>query len=922
LRLAHARARLRDRAVSPPTEALLELTLRLSDLRHPTKPMRLFMDLGLDPVFDSLRIEGRGDSTVQDLSANFHVRLRGLHPPAAAAYLAQLGLRPGGDTLDLTMNAALSLAAVNPPGPDGVVPPSPLKGSLKLEDIVAILDGKKAAELKLLTIDVDSADSSHAKIAKVVVNGAHAFAERTAQGGVRAWGFELAPALATPAKPTTMPTEAPTTAPAGPFKWEVAQLDISDIRANFHDNAVSPPANLSMALNHLTIRDLVDDPTRRDVPATIDGEITVPGVVRAMKISGSAKPFALEKTGKITLAAEGIRPDALKPYLDALGVESELKDATVACAILANGRVDPAGRFAGAANITNVQVKDGADLLTFDGVTIDGLAVDPADNRVRVETVELSGPQLSARRDKSGAFVALGMRIKPPAKATTKPAAAPATQPAPLVASAAPTTRDAPLDAFAALATRPVVPLDGDAAPATQPVPLVASAAPATQPAGVPLKLEIGRFTWKDVKFRLEDQAVEPPASVELTDAGIEVANISINTDPAAADAPTTQPGTFKAWLTAPGSAGNIVASGTIAPKPSGVALDANVSGSKMNLAVLAPYLKSFGIEPTLTDGALELHATADVAQTDSGLITSAAVDKLRYLDGAEELAGIDGLKVTDLKLGEEIDVAAIEVTKPRAAIARDADGSFVAGGIRIRFPMPPQEETPPIIATVRKLQVHDAAIRWTDRAVQPPVDTTGRASVQLDNLVVGKDSAEQAKLQLAAALEGVIDSAEIDGTLSLAPKDVQAHLTINAQGVKEGALASYLPPGTRITLKDGQFRTKLDAVVRELEQGGQSAQIDVTGLDYRDGETSLLKFDAAKLAVDRIDLPRALAIDEISLAGFETSATLGADGSTRLLGVTLAAAADASESVAPATQPAPPQAAAEPPTSQPVTAP
>jgi hypothetical protein len=125
------------------------------------------------------------------------------------------------------------------------------------------------------------------------------------------------------------------------------------------------------------------------------------------------------------------------------------------------------------------------------------------------------------------------------------------------------------------------------------------------------------------------------------------------------------------------------------------------------------------------------------------------------------------------------------------------------------------------------------------------------------------------------------------------------------------------LPPGVATNLSDGRFRATIEASSAIQHAGGRDAHLTVKQLDWREGEsTPLASFDSAVISASRIDpAGNVFAIDEISLKGLETGASIDKDGKPRLLGLKTL-------DVAPTTAPAPKDdAATTMPTTKPASA-
>ncbi|HSV12746.1 MAG TPA: DUF748 domain-containing protein, partial [Tepidisphaeraceae bacterium] len=909
-RLQHLRLHVRDRSLTPALDTVLAMDLRLSNLGSPTRPAHFEMNVECDPMLDSLQIDGEGHSGGKTLDATINVLARGIRLKPLAAYLQPLGIRPVADGITLRASGRVRTApTANDNG---------FAGALVLDKVSATADQQEALALDRLSLDATSIDNTSIRLSRLALDGVRAIADRDGNGRLRVAGVEWDPSLiARPsaASPHTELGGTPTTriesredirvvgVPPNPAwsgkpsplavllaePWSLGEIVVTNLKTTFHDQSVTPAADLSLVSDQIAIRNIDHNPHQLDTAATLAGTLSAPGIVQEIKLSGSAKPFAAKKAFLLAVDAHGIRPDALRAYLDQIGVESHLQDAAFSCSINGSVSLDADSKLRADANLETISLSDGGiDLLKFPAISMAGASLDPATGRIRVDALEVSGPTTSLRREHDGALAALGLRTK---------------------------RRVASASAANVAAVEPAV-----------------AAAPHL-PTALPL-VEIGHFAWSDAHIELADDAVSPGAKVNLSDLGVDVTNFRTT---AAADA---APGQIRAWFAAPNIADRLSVDGTITPASNGVAVDLQIDGRKVTAAAIAPYLASLGVEPVLQKGTLAAHARAEVSQATDGLKASLSADHVRYSDGDRELAAVDALNIKDVGIrAGEISVGEIDVDHARAAVARDADNSFLAAGVRVRaltsspgtpgggrgegdferrtvleisnHPSPLPEYRArgpelPFAVVLGKLHVSDSSIDWNDAAVQPSVSTTASVNLDLDHLTLGR-SAGPAALSLSAKVAGTIDDAKITGTVLAAPDKQAATLEISATGVRAGALAAYLPPGTIVSLKDGQFHTKIDAAVSLNPAGGRRAELLVTDLNYRDGADgpTLLSLDSVKLAAPRIDLPStAIAVDELSVAGLETSAQRTSDGAMHLLGIELRSAPPAIVAATAATAP------------------
>jgi Domain of Unknown Function (DUF748) len=856
LRLNHIRVHLHDQSVKPALETTLAMEMRLSDLGSPDRPAKFEFNLSDDALVDSLAVIGEGRSGGKVLEADMRVVAKGVRLKPVAAYLQPLGIHPVADGLTFVANGQVRTA---PPLNSG----EGLSGSIVLDHISAAADSKEALALDKFELDADSIDTKSIHLARLLLDGVRVHGERADNGKLRLAGIEWDPTLI--AHPPTPPTVATTnqTSLLADFlaePWSLAELTVWNLNATFHDSAVTPAADLSLVSNELSIKNINHGPNNLDAIVTFAGSLRSPKLIHEIKLAASAQPFAAKKTFQLAVDASGIKPDALKPYLDALGLESQLTSGRFTCAVGGWLAIADSGELTGDVNVDKVSLRDDKDLLTFNGIHAIGLGLDPATGRIQAKEIELSGPGISAHREANGVLVCLGLRTKP-------------------------------------------------AVPQLQSADVVATPPPSTAPAAaieLP-RIEIGRFAWKDIHFAFTDEAVSPVTKLAISDAGVEVTHFS--TDSAVATRPAHQ-GHLHAWLAAPGIAENLSVEGDISPaadpRAAGLSFDVKVDGKAITALAIAPYLTSLGIEPTLADGNLQLHAKASVVQSGNGVSASLAADHVRFTDGATELAAVDKFNMNGIAVQPgEISIDSLDIDRPRSAVTRDVDNTLLAAGIRLRLPpataRSPQPTTAPSVpaapllqlpfaAVLKQLRVHNASIYLTDRAVSPTVQTIASVDVDLDHLTLGRPAAP-ATLKLTANATGIADELTVIGTLTTAPDHQAADIEITGRGLKAGPLAAYVPSGMDVALTDGRFHTKLNADLSVHPKGGYQANLLVDGLDYRNGADgpALFSLDSVKIVAPRIDLPyNALAIDELSVAGVETSAQLTPDGTVKLLGLVL----------------------------------
>jgi hypothetical protein len=860
-RLNRVRARVRDQSVSPPLDSTFDLNVRLDDLASDVRPTKFQIELSSDDLLDVMRIEGEGRAHKQNLDANVRVFVRGLHAEPAAGYLAPLGLKPAAGDISFQLTGTVKAWPATQPAPQPGAKPGPppaIQGSIQLAGVAATADLQQAVALARVQLDADAITTRRADFSKLIIEGIRCNARRTSDGGFWVGGMKFF-AIDAPSAPATQPAlrpGEPAVAASSPpvLRFRLGEFVLRDVQATLHDEFISPQSDLTVQLDELSVRNVVNDPDQPEAAAEISGTMSAPGIVKAASITGTAKPFAPTRAIELKVQAEGIRPDALKPYLDAAGVESLLKDGSFTTSFTASGKIDGAGRIMADASIDDVRLSDGGEeLFAMDRVRVGGASIDPATAFIRVSEVELTGPRLDGRRESSGALAMLGLRTLPPRAPSAHQSSA------------------------------PTVGRNGVCMLARMP------------------NVEIGKFTWSGARVRFADEFVTPASRIDLTDTGVEVANLRLG------NVPTTQPaepGTIRAWLAAPGLAERLDLGGTIEPGSTATSLHLEVSGKGITAAALAPHLRSIGIEPALKDGALS--AAARITFNHETGAASIGLRDVRFADGADELLGVDALQVQDVRMAsDEISVGAIQLDRPRARAMRDADGTLVAAGIRTMFSTtqpaaapaggsaPTQLLSLPIVIVLGQVRVNEASLHWLDRATPEPVDASLTADVKLDAIVLGRES-DPSSVAVKLRSPGVFESIDAEGKFSLAPGAPSAQLNLSGSGITGGPLQVYFPQGASLATRDGRFSAKVDAAISPSSQGGQTARVVVTDVDWRDGDQGprLFGFDTARMLVSRFDpAGKVIAVDEISLAGFEAEARKTASGAVQALGIQFAQA-------------------------------
>lgn len=856
LRVTHLRAHYHDQSVTPEIKTEVGLDVRVSNLGSELRPTRFEVDVAADPVLTVFRIEGEARTKGRDIDAQARVLMRGLNLAPVRGYLSPLGIEPKAREFSANMWAELKTTAA----------PSPsygVKGELRLHTINLMADERETFGIDNINIGIDTLDGAQARISKVDVVGVRASAARTATGKIAIGGVEIDPNapsssdVAAPVAATSPAAVVPAVSGslAGHFAWSVKELSVHSASASFRDDFVKPTGNFALILDDFSLTGLANPPASQDAAAKLNVVLHSPGISKRIEVAGDLKLFTPTKLAALQLKVDGIRLDALKPYEPDLGIESLIQDGQFRCGIQAAIAAGNDGMIQADAQLKDVRLTDGdKTLLAWDHVALNGFAGNPQTMTFKIGTVDIAGPELSVERTAAGQLAALGMRTLPPEAIRH-------------------VARSSPMAATA---------------PASRPAPQAI--------AGTLPRLELGQLTWHDLKLTLKDNAVTPVTQIVINDAGLEVKNFHVDFQSLDGGGQT---GTIKAWLKAPGLADALTFDGQVTPGKQSVEAAMRAQGLGIKGGFIAPYLRSFGIEPALENGSFSGTAKIGLAKNGERIAASLAVENVTYADSGRELAAVDALRVKDFAWQNgELVIGAVELDHPRGRALREKNGAILAGGIRILPAVPHIPEQvksaatqaaahaaaevnagPGMVTVLRQLSIRQAAFDWEDQAARLPVTAKGLLDLQVDSLTLGRESAP-ATLLLKTTIPGSLEELTVSGDFLVNPTHQAAHLKVMAKGLKAGPFLGYLPDNIEPRIQNGTIHLLVDGDLAANPAGGQKASFGLRQIEIADDQSRLIAIDEASVSANRIDIPnRIVAVDSIRLTGIDSQFVRGADG-------------------------------------------
>ncbi len=927
VRLQHLQLHLSDSARTPAFKTRLELNVRLTDLGLKRSPARIEVYAHGTHWLDTLEVDGKFRSQGTNLSAQLACQLGGLHIGRLGSYLEPLGLHPKAESLDMGMTCDVQIKGV-----DGGNQALTMEASVR--DIELLADGEQCFAIDELSLNLPRIAPDGIQVETSTLRGLRVNAERGANGLLYVAGLEIVGAPSPGASPDSAgaPQEAAPaiadsatqgrdrpSSEAQPFSLHIAALRLEDGVFSFTDRSFLEPQELRWIIQSAELADIRLEPGHS---IALRAQMSSPGVLEDLRVHGQLVPLGPQKTVELELAVAGIEPSRVQPYLAAMGLQSTFKAGSFGAKLVAQLEEDADGRLQADLQVKDILLSDRSELFAIDQLRLKGLRYDPLDGSLHLAEVLWDGTRVSVRRDAQRELHFFGI-------ATGSAQGA-------LVARAPAPRRPASPRAQAPSSAQPVTPTGSAPASNGQP----------TSPARTPLpRITIERIAWTNTAFHFLDESFSPARRLDLQNLGFELRGLDLGGQPSSQARP---PAGFKLMFQAEGLAQELECSGTLQAQPGilDVSLAATCRGREMSYAALSPWLAEIGIESVVRHGELDLRFSARIAQTDSGFEGDLELADLRFAEGEATFLALDEFKLASWKWNQQgLQNEGILVRGPRIALERDAQGALLALGLRVPSaesrsksstsaksgfagatpaqvqpaasasevaaePPVPAAAAEPMTFALGTLSLTDAQVLWKDAAVPGGLESALKLDAKVTQLTFGP-GAQPSPFEVSLGAAGGLGEMTMTGELGLAPERVLLASDINAEHIRAGLFAAYLPAGLNVPIADGRMEAKLNAYFEPRPDGdGFAFGLGLGAVDYRDAGDlhPLLALADMKLSAARIDPAEAhYAIDEVRLSGLEIDTRRAADGSLRLLGIALGGPSPAdSERVEPAPEEAP----------------
>lgn len=886
-----------DESVSPQFKESVSVDLSVSRVGTEGTPAQLDLAVWTNSLLDRLELRGWFEVHGTSATGALTLDIRGLRPEHAAGYLSLLGLRADGRALDIRGAGEVRLHANS-------TRPGTVSGTASLGDLAITAGGASAASLKTLSIDIGELSPSGLWLKRVDARDGAVVARRDGDGSLGFASIRTAGrAPSTPAgshrdsgssnsdRPEAARAPRPSASPSS-FVIRIDEITAASLVAAFNDAAVVPETTLSADLADLRIANVVSSGPA-STETTLLARLRLPGIAESARIEGVARPFAPEPAGKLAVVVDSIRPERLEPYLRDAKLRSLLESGRLACEMIASVNTDGPDPLI-SVSLRNLQFVDRGDtLLDMPEIGVVGLRL--ADG-IALDRVTVRGPSLTFRTLPGGRLQFPGLLFDPALPATPRPPGA---------------------------------------------IPIAETTRPDVAGPRLP-KLRIGQLAWEAGILRFEDGVTEGVEPLILSGARFELHDLVLDT---AGDAVVgSKPGRISGRLKVDGLIESLTLDGTLTPGPRSLAVALTVSGERLRLARLAPYLAPLGLEPTWTDARLDFAADAEIRELDDGLQLAGNVRNLKLASESETYLETTQLGVDRLALRDGgVEIGHVTVNRPLLRAARDEEGRLTVAGIRLvpvkaAAPVAPAAAAAVVPAaaapvapatnddlftalraigpvSLQSLDAVGVTLIGSDRAVAPPVEFRLSLDANINQVSLNRGDDGVATFRVELAAERLLRTTTIEGQCQLGESSLEGSVNLRCNGLNLASVAAYFPEGIAPALGDGALQVSLNGKLQRHPEAGYRASLAVRDLAFRDGERTLAGFDRFDFAADRLDLVgEVIAIEQIALANLQVDLARAKDGSIDALGVRLGVPPDAAAPLPAAPAPkAAPVARAEP---------
>ncbi|MFT5050678.1 MAG: hypothetical protein ACI8QZ_002080 [Chlamydiales bacterium] len=858
---------IRLRVVDPIThvDRRIDMRMRVSDIGHGTRPLRIELHAACQDLIDGLTVEIEGRAEPRNAHLDLRFAARGIRTGPVAGLLEELGLRPVARTLDAGMTMRMDLHS----DADRAL----LEGGFDMHDLLVTVDGTRAMRVALVEADA-TFEPGRVEVERVQLTEVDVDLARTPSGLVRAFGFDLLPRLLATSTPQTPAAPQPVAlAPDEPFEWGIGRIDFETLKVVFEDAYVDPPSTLGAQLDILEFRDIGIDRATRFL---VRGGLLPTGSSWAFE--GTVSPGATETSVAATIAIESSDFTKLDPWLLPLGLAGVETAADLRLKLDATIGTQQGARSIDA-SLSELELQGEDSLLALELARVEVLL---SESKLQVVDARVQGGRIAVTAHPDGSFHLGGFQ--------SLPADAPRR-----MALAAGGASDASAQPTTVPATVPATPTHAGT-----------SARPAP---GEAMTLALDHLVVSDTFLRVVDDTQETSREFGFgLDA--DARNFVLNSD---------EPATGRLDMSVAGErAGDFRVGLDLTTRPGPLDLDLAVllSGESVDLTPFDRFFDRLGLEPDLKHGTLAARIKASVAVQGDETRLGLQLSDISLAEAGAELAALDLLRIDEIVLGPAATgISSVQLDGLRADVRRDGDSVLHLAGVSIPpgfgggtpHAAPTSAELdgarsgPAHAFTVAGVQVQGIALRWQDQAARESVDTALSGQVTVGALALG----EQAAVEMEFGLSDAIESMRVTGTVTPSMESPRAAFDVALAGMRGGWIDHYLAPGQTVELVDGRLTFSLEGQVDPEPAGGIAAVAAIRDFELRDTEAGPLLVGVREIVIDapRVDTD-VIQVAELAMRGVR--ANVERDGASLLAGGLRLSIPDpaASEAKLPAAEP------------------
>ena len=821
---------------------IVDIEAQGADLFAPGAEGRFELRCASSSLLDSLRVRVGTQVVVDDVETSTRmsvgVEMAGLRTRRLAELLRRHGIVARGERVDAGAELVLDLRGRNEDA-------QRIDAALTLAEARVAGDGIDALALERLHVALELA-AGQFLVREVRVVAPRLRAE-LAQDGVPllagvGWDANLVrSASSAPASASAAVGQTP--AP----RVALAELSLERGRVEFVDRRAVPAQTIGLDVRSVALKDFDTQAGAQAPEVSLQASAGVDGVAKELSATAKLRLAADGASAALLLAGDDVSLEAWRGVLEPLGLKPTPRPADLRAEFGCTLARDAQGAWTGSAEIKQLSAVDGVQRLAAGTTKVEGLRFDA--QRLSLANLQVEGGIVEVRRDAQGDIVLPLLTI-----AATRPATAPAAQ--------------AP----------------GVAAPA--------------QPASAkPYALDIARAAFGVEMVTFVDEAVAPATTLALRSASIELADLRTGG--------AQQAARLKGGFEAPGLVRRATLEGaaTLSADFARTTVEAKLSADGVDLRKLQAYLTPAGVEALAADGSAKATVKADVAVDASGLRVDASLAQASWSDAGKNLARIDRLAVQGLAIDREgVQVVEASLSGARLAVARDAQGRLLVGGLRYD---PAQAAAPAAAAatdaanpapaglpriTIERLAIADTAVELSDAAVQPALAAVFGVQGELSGFATRGTT--QTRLTAQCTFAPVFARATVDGLVKLAPETLNGQFQFAVEHLDARELTRWLPAGTSGESDDLQADMRAGLLVdwsRDLAVAVELAEVNLVQAPADPARRrEWLSVGQVALEAPKLD-PRDLRIAGVGATGVRIDAERDASGALRALGFVVA---------------------------------